>query len=133
MPLLVPRVLVTKRQRPPESTTATMAFPIRGRKILACSRSPAGGLVGVLLQVPARAVGVVEPPLGQRDARSRRALPTPRRTQLAHREGLVRVQVGEQPIQRREAVDQAEGAAHLATSGEALEVPGDVLAELLAA
>src|SRR5688500_5474138 len=95
--------------------------------------SAAGGLVGVLAHVRAPAVGVVQPPLRQHHFRAWRTLPTPRRAELPLREGLVRVEVLEELVERGKGVDQRELVTQLATGAEPLEVPGDVLAELLAA
>src|SRR6478609_5607508 len=74
-------------------------------------RSPAGGLVGVFLQVGAAAVGVVEPALREHDACAWRALAAPRGAELGGGKRLVGVQVGEQPVEGCEAVDEAERAA----------------------
>src|SRR6478736_3059681 len=79
------------------------------------------------------AVGVVEPALRQRHALAGAALPAPGGTELGDRERGVGIELLEQPVELREGADQGQVTPEVAPGGEALEVPRDVLAELLAA
>jgi hypothetical protein len=78
-------------------------------------------------------VGVVEPAVRQRDLGTRRALAAAGVAELGDGEGLGGVEAGEQGVQRRQGVDERQRVAEGAAGTEALEVPGDVLAELRAA
>src|SRR5690349_21312422 len=94
--------------------------------------SPTRGLVALLLDVTAGPVGVVEPALGEGHLGPRRALPAAGRAQLGDGEGLGRVEVVEQGVEAGQGVDQRQRVPQRAPGAEALEVPRDVLAELLA-
>src|SRR5690606_21463338 len=74
----------------------------------------------------------VEPALGQHDL-ARRSLAASRGAQLADGVRLVRVELGEQLVERPVGADATELVAHARAGREALEVPRDVLAELDAA
>src|SRR6478609_5718405 len=106
-----------------ESTTAWLDRCNLQRTNRGWGESPAGGLVRLFVEVGAGAVGVVVPALGHDHPGARRALATARGAQLGDGEGLGRVELGQQPVEVGERVDEAEGAAHLAAGGEALEVP----------
>ena len=95
--------------------------------------SAARGLQGVLDQWPSRVLGVVEPALGQGDGATRRRLPPPRSAQLEHRERLGRVEPREQLLELGERGHERQRVAQRPARSEALEIPRDVLAELLAA
>src|SRR5689334_14636216 len=93
---------------------------------------PAGGLAGVLAHGAAGAVGVVQPAFGEHDT-PRVPLPASWRAQLSDRERLSWVEVREQAIEVGESQHQRQVVAERPTGSEALEIPGHVLAELLAA
>src|SRR5690606_28720916 len=95
--------------------------------------SPAGDLGGILAYVQPTTVAVVEPSLRQHDLVSWRALATAWPTELVSGERLVGVEIGQQLVEGGQGVDQPESVSQLPAGREALEVPGDVLAELLAA
>ena len=120
-----PRRLWRTRREVTESSTHPNGCPIRGTGFggvfPVTSRDhrvtplSARDLGGVLAHVRAAAVGVVEPALGQHHPGPRGALAAPRGAELAHRERLVRVELGEQLVERGERVDQGQGVAQRAT------------------
>src|SRR5688500_14794945 len=93
--------------------------------------SATGARADVLLHRTRRRT-VVQPPLRQRHP-SRTALAAARRAQLVTwvRRGVV--QRRQQPAEALEISDQSQPPPEVTTRRKALEVPGDVLAELLAA
>ena len=126
-----PRPTPTKNDISEDSRWSVLSRPLRPRPAGKPVSQPPD--VSELLGQPAPgAVGVVEPALGEHHA-ARDALPAARRAEVGGRERLGRVELGQQPVEVVQGVDQPEGAAQLTAGGEALEVPRHVLAELPAA